>query len=104
MTKRRFILVMCLLVLGAIMLSGCGSSTEKNESQIVSGYSFFETENPEEYLEFLSELDGSSKEIVAISNSSYRHKYTGPFNVYTVTYKECEDTKDTNARYKYSLY
>lgn len=104
MTKRRFILVMCLLVLGAIMLSGCGSSTEKNESQIVSDYSFFETENPEEYLEFLSELDGSSKEIVAISNSSYGHKYTGPFNVYTVTYKECEDTKDTNARYKYSLY
>ena len=32
MTKRRFILVMCLLVLGAIMLSSCGSSTEKNES------------------------------------------------------------------------
>ncbi len=104
--KKLFIFVMCLLVLFAITLSGCDSSTETSETQkLISDYSFFETEDSEEYLKFLNEIDGSStKKIVAISNSSYRRKYTGPFTVYTVTYKICEDTKDTNVQYEYSLF
>lgn len=98
--------MMCLLVLFAITLSGCGSSTETGETQkLISDYSFFKTEDSEEYLNLLNEIDSSStQEIVAISNSSYARKYTGPFNVYTVTYKVCEDTKDTNAQYEYSLF
>lgn len=104
--KKRFIFVMCLFVLFAITLSGCGSSTETAKNQkLISDYLFFETEDSEEYLKFLNEMDGSStQEIVGISNSSYAYKYIGPFTVYTVTYKICEDTKDTNTQYEYSLF
>lgn len=104
--KKRFIFVMCLLVLFTITLCGCTSSTKATETpKLLVDYSFFKTENSEEYLNFLNEIDNSNtQEIVAISNSSYVHEHTGPFNVYTVTYKVCEDTKDTNTKYEYSLF
>ena len=53
----------------------------------------------------MNDIDTSSTyEIIAISNSSYGRKYTGPFNVYTVTYKACKDSKSTNVKYEYSLF
>ena len=111
--KKRFIFMMWFVgVLCTIILSGCGSSTENStetaEEQMSlsnSDYSFFETKNSEEYLKFLNEIDNSSThEIVTISNSTYAYRSNGPFNVYTVTYKACEGTKYTNAKYEYSLF
>lgn len=102
--KKRFIFMMCLLVLFTITLSGCGSSTQKAETKKLSDYSFFETEDSEEYLEFLNELDRSStQEIVSISNGAYSHTFTC-HTLYTVTYKVCKNAKDTSTKYKYSLF
>lgn len=102
---KRFIFYLLVLVILGITLSGCGSSAETETVENLSNYSFFETEDSEEYLKFLNELDSSNThELVAIGNSTYGRKYSGPFNVYTVTYKICEDKKDTNVQYKYSLF
>lgn len=103
---KRFISVMCCLVLLTVALSGCSDSTETAKTQtLLTDYSFFETQDSEEYLKFLNELDGSStQEIVAISNGSYAYQVFGPYNMYTVTYKVCEEPKDTNVQYEYSLF
>ena len=99
--NKRFIIVMCLLTFFTIALSGCSSSTET----YTGNHLFFETRDSAEYLKFLNDMDASStQEIVSISNSSYGYKFTGPFNVYTVTYKVCMDTQNTNVKYEYSLF
>lgn len=58
--EKWFIFMMCLLILFTITFSGCGSSIKKVKTKKLSNYSFFETENSEEYLKFLNELDRSS--------------------------------------------
>lgn len=105
--KKRFIFTLILLVLTAITISGCGASKESSEtstaSPLLSNYLFFETENSEQYLNFLKELDSSTTyELVGISNCSYLKGYDS-ITVYTVTYKVC-DEKEPNHQYEYSLF
>jgi len=103
---KRFVFVICLMIF-CISLVGCGNSTNSTTQYVqetIGDYSLFKTEDSQEYLDFLKDMDShNTLEIVDISNTSYALKYTGPYHVYTVTYKVCE-FKDTSKQYEYSLF
>ncbi len=96
------IVVVLLICVFCCVNSSTEPSPEALEQRSISGYNFWETDNSEEYTKFLNELDSNNnREIVSVSCSSYAYQYTGPFNIYTVMYKECEKT---DIHYKYYIF
>ena len=105
--KQNLLLLGGMLVLLFFVLSTSKSDPIQNYEplQSVSDYSFWETTESKEYIDFLNELDSNeNREIVSVSNSSYAFKYTGPYNIYTVMYKVYEGSHNKNIHYKYSLF
>ena len=105
--KQNLLLLAGILVLLFFVLSTSKSDPIQNYEplQSVSDYSFWETTESKEYIDFLNELDSNeNREIVSVSNSSYAFKYTGPYNIYTVTYKVYEGSQNKNIHYKYSIF
>lgn len=94
------------LIIVLIALSTPSEPIQNSEQlQLLNDYSFWETQDSNEYKDFLNELDSdNSRTIVAVSNSSFAFRCTGPYNLYTVIYKACEDANSTNIHYEYFIF
>lgn len=111
MTKRLvlFLLVVCL----SLALCACSSITSEiitlegatspaSEANTLYSASIFSTRNDQEYLQFLTDFDFQTYEIVDISTGLYTYHY-GESYVVTYTKKTDTDTSETTS-YKYYLY
>lgn len=94
------------LIIVLIALSTPSEPIQDSEQlQSLNDYSFWETRDSKEYTDFLNELDSDkSRKIVSVSNSSFAFRATGPYNLYTVIYKTCENSDNTNVHYEYSIF
>lgn len=88
---RKWIIVLLIALITIIMLCGCETTMTTQSirqeiqkepvTEVVYGnYFLFETQNKQEYLNFLEDLDETKYEIVDISVNSY-------YTYYYVTYK-----------------
>lgn len=90
MTKRVITLLVAILMVAAL-LAGCGEETTKtvtsSKAETVTGsYALFQTEDVQEYLNFLENFDETKYEIVDISTSmDSGYQESGEF--YMVTFK-----------------
>lgn len=94
-----------LIVIWVVLSTPSKPLQDSEQLRSLNNYSFWETRDSKEYTDFLNELDSdNSREIISVSNSSFAFRATGPYNLYTVIYKTCEDCNDTNVHYEYSIF
>lgn len=88
--KKRFSALFCSMLIGTLLLCGCGEETETIHSEktqtAVGSYSLFRTTEVQEYLSFLEKFEATKFEIVDISTSMYVYA-NGSSEFYIVTYK-----------------
>lgn len=88
--KKRFSALFCSMLIGTLLLCGCGEETETIHSEktqtVVGSYSVFKTTEAQEYLSFLENFDATKFEIVDISTSMCV-RVDGSDEFYIVTYK-----------------
>ena len=96
MTKRRIITLLLAIVMIVTLFTGCSSDRSKSEIitsektvTAVGSYAIFQTEEVQEYLNFLENFDETKYEIIDISTSMGRNsQYGGSMEFYMVTYKK----------------
>ncbi len=97
MIKR--VICICISLIFCFYISACSQPEPEN---IVNDYSIFVTDNEEDYINFLNELNVSG--LVGISINSYASRFFGPFTHYNVIYKICDYELENNEKYRYLLF
>lgn len=106
MYKQILLLIGCLVVLFCCISTSRPEPIQDSETlREVNDYSFWETEDSTEYINFLNKLDSDDRyRILSVSNSSYAFEYTGPYNIYAILYTLSEDSEEENIHYQYSIF
>ena len=81
------------MIVFVLLLLGCGSDSRSTEigtgsSQTVGSYSLFQTDDADEYLNFLENLDKDQYEIVSISTLFRKTWISSTDDYYLITYKK----------------
>lgn len=89
---KRIFLVVAMIVL-VLSLVGCGSDTKKSETitssnETVGSYSLFQTDDVDEYLNFLENFDEDQYEIVNIDTFVRKTAFNYNDDYYMITYKK----------------
>lgn len=106
MYKQILLLIGCLVVLFCCIGTSRPEPIQDSETlREVNNYSFWETDDSNEYINFLNELDSNNnRKVVSVSNSSYAFQYTGPYNIYAIMYTSNEGSEESSIHYKYSIF
>ena len=87
MTKRKVIALFLLIVLVVVLFTGCNKTetiTSEKTPTVIGSYAVFQTDEVQEYLDFLENFDETKYEIIDIS-TSMGGAYTAEF--YMITYR-----------------